>query len=235
MLAEILGKSLIRRTYENALQCPTLDDLIVATDEQSILDHVHDFGGKALLTSLDHLTGTDRAVEVVDKYCPDAEIVVLIQGDEPCLSPAVITQLVADLQSNPQADLTTAVEKISSVEELHLPGVVKCVFDINQKALYFSRSPIPAIFKKKVDLDVNPCYRHIGVYCYRRKFLLSYPQLPSSNLQLMEDLEQLKIIESGHSIYVSIVPKLGVVAVDYPEDIKKVESYLCQCSANIYS
>lgn len=227
MLAAILGKSLVRRTYENALLCPALDSVVVATDEERIVEHVKGFGGHVVLTAKEHPTGSDRAAEAVQKCYPDAEIVVVIQGDEPCLSPLVVNQLIEDLKANPHADLTTPVEPLKNVEEALLPGIVKCVFDSRQKALYFSRSPIPAI-RKNISLDLNPYYRHIGVYCYRRKMLLQYPYLPATPLQKLEDLEQLKILEHGFNIYVSIVHPQGVVAVDYPEDIQKVEAFLCR-------
>lgn len=227
MLVDILGKSLIRRTYENALLSSALDTLVVATDDKQIFDHVKSFGGEVVMTSHAE-TGSDRAAEVVKKYFPDASTVVVIQGDEPCLDSSVITTLVNDLLNNEKACMTTPVEPLLDAEDIKRPGVVKCVFDHQKKALYFSRSPIPFVFYPEESEPTDITYRHLGVYCFRKDVLLKYVDLPQSRLQRMENLEQLKLLEHGFSIYVSIVAPQGNIGVDYPEDVKKVELFLCR-------
>ncbi len=230
MLANILGKSLIRRTYENAKRSTRLDDLIVATDDERIFRHVEDFGGKVFMTSLDCPSGSDRAAEVVKSFFPESEMIVNIQGDEPCLDPQIIDALIEDLEANPQAVMTTPVVPISNPVDAMRSSVVKCVFTPQKKALYFSRSPIP--FPLKQELTV-PYFRHLGVYCFRREFLLRYGALPKTPLQGIEDLEQLKILEHGFSIYVSVVQDESF-GVDTVEDVKRIEEILL-CKENISS
>lgn len=222
MLADILGKSLIRRTYENALRCKSLDNLVVVTDDTRIFEHVKQFGAKVLMTSTTCATGTDRIAEAVNSYNIDADIIVNIQGDEPCLNPAVVDALVSQLQRNEDAFASTTVVEITDPELINNPSIVKCVFDLNGKALYFSRSPIPYPQKSAVNY-----HRHLGVYCFRKDSLLHYAKLPKTPLMQVEDLEQLKILEHGFSLYVSIVEESGI-GVDTKEDLKRIEAKLCQ-------
>jgi 3-deoxy-manno-octulosonate cytidylyltransferase (CMP-KDO synthetase) len=221
-LAHILGKSLIRRTYENALRSKSLDAVVVATDDQRIFDHVQEFGAKVFMTSPSSPTGTDRAWEVIEHHFKDAEVIVNIQGDEPCLDPAVIDTLVNKLCLTPAAMLTTPVAIITDPKAIASPNDVKCVFDCEGKALYFSRSPIP--FTRSGSF---PYYRHLGVYCFRRSFMQKYALLARTPLQQREDLEQLKILENGFPIHVCIVEDQAT-GVDTPEDLKAVEKLLCQ-------
>lgn len=222
MLADILGKSLIRRTYENARRASSLEEVIVATDDQRILTHVEGFGGKAVMTAADHPSGTDRVAEVVRKHYPHAEIVVNVQGDEPCLNPLIIDLLIDDLLKRPDAVMTTPVASITNSEDVRSPSIVKCVFTPSMRALYFSRSPIPFVQKGE-----GRHYRHLGVYCFRKDFLLCFSQMPKTSLQQTEDLEQLKILEQGYPIYVSIVQDDGI-GVDTMEDLKRIEKKICK-------
>ncbi len=229
-LIKILGKTLIQRTYENTLLCQNLTDVIVATDDQRIFDHVQSFGGKVVMTG-DCATGTDRLVEVVKKEINDFEIILNIQGDEPCLDPHVIDQVVRALVQSPNAVVSTAAMKITSQEEALSPSNVKCVLDKEGYALYFSRALIPS---NKTHLW-NPetvYYKHLGIYCYRKEFLLKYGQLSQTALQQAEDLEQLKILEHGYKIKVALVESQSV-GVDNPEDIKKVEQLLCKQNSSL--
>ncbi len=226
-LADILGKSLIRRTYENANKSSRLDRLVIATDDQRILEHVQEFGAEAYLTTEKCPTGTDRVYEVIRDHFPSASLVVNIQGDEPCLEPSVIDTLVDRVLQTPDALVATPITKILDEEDVLLPGVVKCVFDSLGRALYFSRAPIP--FSKNG--TKNNYYRHLGVYCFRREFLEKYTAMSIARLQEIEDLEQLKILEAGYPIHVSLVETQGI-GVDTPEDLRKVEELLC---ANISS
>lgn len=223
-LAEILGKSLIQRTYENIVLCKDLEEVVVATDDQRILDHVLGFGGKAVMTREDCLTGTDRLQDVVECYPEYArhKIIVNVQGDEPCLNPEVVSSLVRKLQDDPTASCATPVFKARSSEEA--APFVKCVKDVYDNALYFSRSFIPGNKNQEAFSDIL-C--HIGIYAYRKTFLKTYAALPPSPLQLIECLEQLKILEYGYKIKVVIVDKPSL-DVNHPEDIKKIERYLCK-------
>jgi len=226
-LAHILGKSLILRTYENSLLCTTLDEVVIATDDQRIYDHAQSFGAKVFMTSSTCPTGTDRVWEVVEKNFEDAEIIVNVQGDEPCLSPLVVDTLVKKILDTHGAVLTTPVTKITQLQAILSPHTVKCVFDREGRALYFSRSPIPYVRHGKGNF-----YRHLGVYCFRREFMQHYVRLAKTPLQETEDLEQLKVLESGIPIYVCEVEDQAT-GVDTPEDLKTVENFLCQ-KENIY-
>jgi len=223
-LAHILGKSLIHRTYDNALRCRCLDTVVIATDDQRIIDHTQGFGAKAFMTSLSCPTGTDRVWEVIDQHFKDAEIVVNIQGDEPCLDPTIIDTLINKIVMSPEAVLTTAVAKVVDPESICNTNTVKCVFDVNGRALYFSRSPIPFA---RYSSNASPYYRHLGVYCFRRAFMQKYVLLERTPLQESEDLEQLKILESGFPIHVCVVDDQAI-GVDTPEDLQAVENFLCQ-------
>jgi len=223
VLKEIGGKSLLQMTYENALESRVLERVVVAAEDAEIVDHVRSFGGEAFLTGK-HPTGTDRVAEIVGDYLDDAEIVVNVQADEPCLSPKVIDTLVGALHEDPTAVLTTPITKILDPSQIYQSSSVKCVFDENMRALYFSRAPIPFPQKKEIEADY---YRHIGVYCFRTTFLLEYASMQKTRLQQIEDLEQLKILEHGYPIHVCIVED-QMCGVDTPEDLEKVQEYLCQ-------
>ncbi len=222
-LADLLGKSLIRRTYENARASKRLDRLIIATDDQRIYDHVEAFGGEVFMTSEKASSGTDRVWEVVQQQAPEASYVVNIQGDEPCLDPDVVDTLVEALQNTPEGVVTTPIAKITDPNHIFDPSKVKCVFDRAGRALYFSRAPVPFPQNTK---KIHDYYRHLGIYCFRRDFLETYASFAPTRLQDIEDLEQLKILEMGYPIYVSIVHDESV-GVDTPEDLKKVEELLC--------
>lgn len=227
-LISIAGKTLIQRTYENALRCKMLDQLIVATDSQKIMDHVLDFGGKAVLTSEECRTGSDRLAEVVrnDPSLQQVPYIINIQGDEPFLEPAVIEQIIEALKSDEGVVVSTPIIRITSEEEALDPSVVKCVRRINGDALYFSRALIPSS-KKPGYHPTTTYYQHVGLYGYRTDFLLLYTTLLPTSLQISEDLEQLKILENGYRIKTVIVDSVSI-GVDEPADIKKVEYLLCK-------
>lgn len=227
-LIPILGKSLIQRTYENALRCPALEDLIVATDDQRIFDHVQAFGGKVVMTSEDCPTGTDRLAEVLRKEASlkEVDVIMNVQGDEPCIDPAVIASVVKALKDNEEASMSTAITLLHSQEEAHNPNVVKCVIDSRDFALYFSRALIPAGRTLRYQPS-HQYYRHLGLYAYRREFLMHYAKLAPTPLQQAEDLEQLKVLEHGYKI-ITVTVSGESMDVNAPEDIKKVEQLLCK-------
>ncbi len=223
-LVDILGKSLIQRSYENASRCQLLDHLLIATDDERILSHAEGFGADVCMTASDCATGTDRTWHAVEARFPNADIIVNIQGDEPCLEPEVVDLLVALLQNVPEASMTTAVSPLANSQMALLPNVVKCVFDRQGKALYFSRHPIPFAHK---NTHIPTYYRHIGVYCFRRDALEQYVKLEQTPLQLTEDLEQLKMLEHGMQIHVCVVDDQAA-GVDIPADVRIIEKLLCQ-------
>lgn len=232
ILASILGKSLIQRTYENAARCPLLDDILIATDHKDIYDHIISFGGKAVMTP-DCATGSDRLAFVVGQspVLQKASMIVNIQGDEPCIEPSVTESIVRVLENDNNAVMSTAVVPIQTEEEAANPSDVKCVLDLHGNVMYFSRSLIPGSFCKTFRTEAK-YFKHLGVYAYRPQFLLTYCKLPKTPLQQAEDLEQLKVLEHGYKIKAAIVNSSSV-GVNTPEDIKKVEQELCR--QNSYS
>lgn len=214
-LAKILNKTLLQRTFEQASLCKELSKIVIATDDERILNHAREFGAEAVMTSPACPNGTERIFEVVNHYPEyhDFDVVINIQGDEPCLNPTMISKMLARLEEDTEAVVVTPISLLEE-KDLNNPSVVKCVKTLNNRALYFSRSPIPG-------------YRHVGLYAYRKNFLKTYATLAPSPLQLSEDLEQLKILEYGYPMAVVVVEKPGP-DVNEPNDIEKIEKYLWQ-------
>lgn len=233
-LADILGKPMIQRVYEGAAQSKLIDDVIVATDDQRIIDAVKSFGGKALLTSPTHFTGTDRVAEVARAL--KSEVIVNVQGDEPLIKGEVIDKAIRPLLMDETLELSTLMTRIEEVRDWLNPHIVKVVADQEDFALYFSRSPIPFPRDLQIGrLESNPfgtnrplpkrVFKHIGVYVFRRKFLLQFSKMKPTPLEKLEKLEQLRALENGHRIKVSLVD-YEPVCVDTPEDIRRVEAIM---------
>lgn len=220
MLADVNGTPLIQLTYQNALRCKKLDDLLVATDDQRIYEVVKSFGGKVVMTSVDCPSGSDRIAEAMRNTpeIQDAEIVINIQGDEPTIDPMTIEKVAAALEDFPKADVSTACIKISNPKDASNPSIVKCVMDLNGRALYFSRALIPHN-KSGQHRPETVYYKHIGIYAYRNRFLQHYSELTPTPLQTAEDLEQLKILEHGFNIQVVEVFN-DCIGIDTPEDLE---------------
>jgi 3-deoxy-manno-octulosonate cytidylyltransferase (CMP-KDO synthetase) len=216
-LKDICGKPMIQLVYEAAQQASLLQQVYVATDDERIVKAVEQFGGNVRLTSADHKTGTDRIAEVARGI--DTEIVVNIQGDEPLLYPAMIDEVIQPFVDDPTLPMSTLCVPILEEEALHDPNVVKAVFDQQGYALYFSRSLIPYPRKQ----EGFQAYEHLGLYAYRKDFLLTYVSMPQSRLEIVESLEQLRVIEAGYRlrIAVSAHPYDGV-SVDTQEELEKV-------------
>ncbi|MCG6169206.1 3-deoxy-manno-octulosonate cytidylyltransferase [Leptospira sanjuanensis] len=214
-LAKIGDKTMIEWTYRNASRSTTLSELVVATDDERIHDVVLAFGGKSVMTSADHPSGTDRIIEVAEKF-PEFSVIVNIQGDEPGIEPELIDGVASLKASHPEWTMSTAA--VPMLDPFHGTDHhrVKVIFDQNGKAIYFSRSLIPSQFKATV-----PLYRHIGIYGYDRDFLLKYNSLPKSNLEESESLEQLRAIEAGYGIGVFLAKEAGL-SVDTPADLEIV-------------
>ncbi len=214
-LKDICGKTMVQRVYEQSERASNVDQVIVATDDQRIYDTVKSFGGDVVMTSKDHQTGTDRLAEAVKNI--DADIVVNIQGDEPLIDPQMIDQAVSPLIKDNSIRMSTLKKKINSQEEIASPHVVKVVTDKDNFALYFSRAAIPYP-RNNTEIDY---YKHIGLYVYRKEFLLEYAKMDSTSLEEQESLEQLRVLENGYKIKV-VETEYQAIGVDTPEDLEKV-------------
>jgi len=218
LLAET-GRTLLEYTWRAALKSKTLDELIVAADSQEIADVVRGFGGRCELTG-DHPSGTDRIAEVAQRCCPQAEILVNIQGDEPELEAANIDLVVQLLKDRPNAQMSTLAAPIRSREQLDASSCVKVVQGQDGRALYFSRCPIPFVRDQRPEELLQgdtPWLLHIGLYAYRRDFLIELTRRPPSRLEQLEKLEQLRALEAGAVIQVATVER-HCVGIDTPED-----------------
>lgn len=218
-LADIAGKPMIQHVYERAILSKRPQQVIIATDHSLVYEAVESFGGKAVLTSPDHPTGTDRLAEVAEKF-PDVDLIINVQGDEPMIQPEVIDQLAGAFDNNPDLHMATLMTQIDK-SEYQIPSVVKVVTDLQGYALYFSRSLIPF---PRVETGL-PVYKHIGIYAYRRDFLLKYAKLTPTPLEKAESLEQLRALEHGYKIKV-IKTDFQSIGVDTMEDLEKVNLLL---------
>jgi 3-deoxy-manno-octulosonate cytidylyltransferase (CMP-KDO synthetase) len=215
LLLDETGKPLIQYTWEAASRAVSLDEVIVATDSEQIAETVRGFGGRAEMTG-DHPSGTDRIAEFARRCCRDAEILVNIQGDEPEIDPAQIDSLVKLLIDNPESQMATLATPIAGIADRDDPSCVKVVCAADGRALYFSRAPIPFV-RDDVSPPLGSWLLHLGIYAYRRDFLLRLTELPPSRLEQLEKLEQLRALEAGASIQVGIVDHRAV-GIDTPED-----------------
>jgi len=224
-LAKIIQKPLIQHVYERALQARGVEKVIVATDDTRILDAVSEFGGLACMTSRTHRSGTDRVAEAVRNF--EADLVVNLQGDEPLIDPGCIEAVLTPFIAERELMIVTAKSPLASEDEFISPHVVKVVTDRKDYALYFSRLPLP-YFQRRVarpNGNLNGCFKHIGIYAYRRNFLDLLPTLTESPLEQAEELEQLRFLENGFKIKV-VFYDYQSVAVDTPQDLARVEAML---------
>ena len=221
-LVEIDGKTMNCRVIEQASACKSLSDVVVATDDERIFNHVQSLGTKVIMTSPDHPSCTDRCLEAFESSGLQAEAIINIQGDEPFVDPSQI-DLLATLISRPEVEIGTLVKRISDQETLFNPNKVKVVFSPNGKAIYFSRHAIP--FQKSVAqnewLNQHAYFKHIGLYAYKVETLRNICRLEPSPLEKMESLEQLRWLEAGKSIFVAETD-IETPAVDTPEDLKHI-------------
>lgn len=222
VLADILGKPMIQHVWEKAKEALLLEDLIIACDDERVANVARDFGAKVIMTAKGHVSGTDRIIEVVNPI--DVRIVINIQADEPLVHPQMINAVAQALLDNNTVSMATIMKKIDNILELDDPNVVKVVVDKNNFALYFSRATIPH-HAKGSEATAPVYYKHIGLYGYTKDFLFTYKNLPVSNLEKIERLEQLRVLEEGLRIKV-IETKYDTLGVDTPEDLEKVKEYL---------
>jgi len=222
VLAEILGKPMIQHVWERAKQAITLDDLIIACDDERVAAVSKEFGAKVSFTAKGHASGTDRICEVINPL--DVKIVINIQGDEPLIHPTMIDAVSRALLDDSSISMATVMKNIEDPQVINDPNVVKVVIDKNNFALYFSRSPIP-FHAKESEIRLPVYFKHIGLYGYTKDFLFIYKNLPVSYLERVERLEQLRVLETGLRIKV-IETKYDTIGVDTPEDLEKVKLYL---------
>lgn len=226
-LADLCGKPMIQWVYERSKLCQTVDRVIVATDDDRIARAVTAFGGEVVMTRSDHATGTDRLAEVAAEL--NDELIVNVQGDEPLINPAMIRAAVTPMLADDSIPMGTLKTPLSSLAEYRNPNVVKVVTDQKGFALYFSRAPIPYPRDFNDDLEQRwatlPTARHVGLYVYRRAFLLRYPHLQATPLETHECLEQLRALEHGYRISVMQTDLAGH-GVDTPEDLERVRKIL---------
>jgi 3-deoxy-manno-octulosonate cytidylyltransferase (CMP-KDO synthetase) len=220
MLLKETGKSLLAHTWEAAMRARRPLDVLVATDDERIAREVESFGGEAIMTSPDCLSGTDRVAAVAKSVLSHAEILVNVQGDEPEMDPAAIDRVIELLENGGDANMATVAAPLRSRERLRDPACVKVVFDDAGRALYFSRAPIPHVrdWDNSVVKSEPPLfYQHMGLYAYRRSFLLKLAATPPSPLEETEKLEQLRVLSMGEAIRVGVVERASS-GIDTPQD-----------------
>jgi len=225
-LADIGGKPMLQRTYESACKSNLIDKILIAVDNQKVYEVAESFGAWVKMTPENLNSGSDRIAYVV-KDLPDVDIVVNIQGDEPFIEGRMIDEAIEPLLFDKTVEVATLAKKIKTVEELKNPSIPKVVFDYDNFALYFSRSPIPYVRDARSNLEkvLNyEFYKHIGVYVYRKNTLLKFTETPQTDLEKTEKLEQLRFLEKGIKIKV-VVTKFDSLSVDTPEDLKKAKKF----------
>ncbi|MBQ8698250.1 MAG: 3-deoxy-manno-octulosonate cytidylyltransferase [Schwartzia sp.] len=215
-LKDVAGKPMICRVYDRAAQAKTLSGVVVATDDERILQAVEAHGGRAMMTARNHPTGTDRLAEVAAAY-PDIDLIINVQGDEPLIEPSLIDELGRAFADDAGLKMATVMTPMEDEAERKNPNNVKVVTDKAGYALYFSRSLLPY---PRNDTGA-PVYKHIGIYAYRRDFLLAYAKMAPTPLERAESLEQLRALENGYKIR-CIATNARFVGVDTPEDLAKV-------------
>jgi 3-deoxy-manno-octulosonate cytidylyltransferase (CMP-KDO synthetase) len=218
-LAALCGKPMIQHVYERVLRAKSVSSTAVATDDERIFQAVRAFGGRAVMTSPRHRSGTDRIAEAADQLALGEDaIVVNIQGDQPLFEPVQVDEVVAPLLDDPSIPMSTLIYRIVRDEEITHPNAVKVVFDNRFFALYFSRATVPFVRDRDKRTDY---YKHHGIYAYRRAFLRTFTALPEGILERLEALEQLRALENGHRIRVVITPH-DSVEVDTPGELERV-------------
>ncbi|MDH3975823.1 MAG: 3-deoxy-manno-octulosonate cytidylyltransferase [Deltaproteobacteria bacterium] len=222
-LADILGKPMIQHVYERVKMAKNVENVLVATDDQRIFDAVAAFGGEVLMTSSHHPTGTDRLAEVAAGI--DSDFIVNVQGDEPLIQPEMIDEAIAPMIDDPSLVMGTLKCLIKEPETLKESDIVKVVVDKDDFALYFSRFPIPFVRDESGEGRAVNYFRHIGLYVYKRQFLLDFAAMKPSPLENAEKLEQLRALENGFKIKV-VTTDHESIGVDRPEDLEKVKEIM---------
>lgn len=215
-LLPIQGKPMIQWTYENALRCEILADVIVATDSDEIANVITKIHGKVEMTDPDLPTGSERVAAVAERY-PDMDVIINLQGDEPFIKPHMLKQLVEPYLNGDMPEMTTLAYPLEK-EKYYSPGSVKVITDLHNNALYFSRAPIPYY---RTD-EKAPVYNHMGLYAFRRDFLMLYKKLPPTPLEKTESLEQLRVLEHGYKIRVCLTEE-KTLEINTPEEYEQAQ------------
>lgn len=226
-LAAIAGKPMVQHVFERVRQAKSVDRVLIATDDERILQAVAAFGGDALMTRPDHRSGTERMAEVAVQV--PADVYVNVQGDEPLIEPASIDAAVEGLAADDSVNVSTICVPIREAADIMDPNVVKVVVDFQGDALYFSRAPIPWVRDEKLRVEAQHA-KHLGLYVFRRDTLLEFPTLPPGQWERLEQLEQLRLLENGYKIRV-VETESDTVSVDVPADVAKVEAILAGSSS----
>jgi 3-deoxy-manno-octulosonate cytidylyltransferase (CMP-KDO synthetase) len=221
MLHLIAGKPLVQHVWERCQQCQAVDEVIIATDHEGIVEAARGFGAKAMLTSPEHPSGTDRIAEAA-RALSDFDTIINVQGDEPLISPALIDRLALSLQADSKIRMITAAAPLVDPGLITDPNVVKVVFDVHGDSLYFSRSPLPYVRNAAAHTQH---YRHLGIYGFQRDFLHQFIAWPPSRLEQTESLEQLRALENGVRLRVVLTDDLSP-GVDTPEQAVAIEKHL---------
>lgn len=208
-------KPIIQWVWEKASKCPLVDRVIVATDDERIFNACKEFGAEVEMTSTEHKSGSDRIAEVASRH-PEIGYIINLQGDEPLIEQANIELVIKGVLEDEKADISTLLREIKDEEEAQNPNLVKCVFDVNNYAMYFSRSKIPY----ERNTGKSKIYGHLGIYGYKREALFKMTQLPQTTYEMAESLEQLRALQNGMKIKVAIVDNIPV-GIDTMEDFEK--------------
>jgi 3-deoxy-manno-octulosonate cytidylyltransferase (CMP-KDO synthetase) len=224
-LLRATGKFLIQHVYERARQARRAGQVVIATDDPRIVAAVQSFGGEVVMTRRDHPSGTDRVAEVARRL--EADVIINLQGDEPLIDPSALDLLPTLLQRDGEADMATLAVPIPSLDRWQNPNCVKVVCNAAGRALYFSRSPIPYVRDGQPNFCAEPprFLQHLGLYAYRRPFLLNLASLPPGPLEELERLEQLRVLAQGHAIQVGIVRQAAIGVDTYEDYLQFVEIY----------
>jgi 3-deoxy-manno-octulosonate cytidylyltransferase (CMP-KDO synthetase) len=224
-LVSLAGKAMIERVWERTRRATKISRVIIATDDERIIQAAAAFGAEAVMTRSEHRSGTERVAEVAaTKAREGEEIFVNVQGDEPLIEPAAIDTAVEAVESDDSVSVATLMVPITKAAGIMDPNVVKVVLDFDGNALYFSRAPIPWVRDRHAPVHAQHM-KHLGLYAFRRAALLDFPTLPLGDLERIEQLEQLRWMENGYKIRVAETPH-DSVSVDVPEDIALVEELL---------
>lgn len=218
-LKDICGHTMVEWVYKRALKSK-LDGVVVATDDERIVGEVKSFGGNVILTRKDHINGTSRIAEVCETYT-DYDVIVNIQGDEPLIEPDMINSIIDSFIEDNTIPMSTLKYKLTDMTEIENPNAVKVVTDKNDFAIYFSRSVIP--YPRNLNMDNY--YKHVGIYGYKRDFVMEYAKMESTPLELSESLEQLRVLENGYKIKVLETP-YKIIGVDTQEELERVREYI---------
>jgi 3-deoxy-manno-octulosonate cytidylyltransferase (CMP-KDO synthetase) len=224
-LAEIEGRPLVQHVYDRAIRSRLASDCLIATDDARICRACEGFGGNVMMTSPDHNSGTDRMAEVASKL--HADVYINVQGDEPLVDPDAVDLLIKTMFDDPSIKMGTLKRPMNSYEDFTNPNMVRVVCDKDDFALYFSRAPVPFLTRDRFEEHRGLVFKHIGLYSFRRDFLLEFSKMPPSPLERAERLEQLRVLEAGIRIK-ALTTDYESISVETPADLERVRALFAQ-------